>query len=407
MKRIILFIIILIFSYKNTISQNIWITKSDFLGGDRFNAISFTIGNKAYIGLGNNYTKSFQDIWEYDASNDSWSQKSIFPAGPRCCAVAFSIGNKGYVGTGLNDSGIYVNDFWQYDTLNNSWAEKASIGNFGRVNAVGFSIGNYGFIGTGEKDTISDFYLDDFWKYNPDSDTWIKMADFLGSPRSNAVGFSIKGNGYISTGEDESNLSANNELWEYETLLDTWIPRMSLPAQSRRGAVGFSSDTFGFLGTGYYSQFSQMLNDFWKYNPDSDSWKKESNFLGSARTEAIGFAVNGNQFICLGSSLGDSSHSDLWEYSQDTTDNITVRDFSSKINIYPNPSVGYIIVKGFNYCGMEAKVSIYDYNGMKKIEIIREISPLLQINLSDLKVGIYLMEIELNNLRCIKKIVIV
>src|SRR4249919_3048148 len=77
---------------------------------------------------------------------DSWQQMQSLgiSATPRGSAVSFSIGNKGYIGTG--DS---YNDFWEYDPATNVWTQKADFGGKGRDWATGFSIGNKGYIGTG------------------------------------------------------------------------------------------------------------------------------------------------------------------------------------------------------------------------------------------------------------------
>ncbi|MBI4726765.1 hypothetical protein HY768_06025 [candidate division TA06 bacterium] len=43
-------------------------------------------------------------------------------------------------------------------------------------------------------------YLTDLWEYDTTSDTWTRKADFPGTPRDRAVGFSIGTKGYIGTG---------------------------------------------------------------------------------------------------------------------------------------------------------------------------------------------------------------
>ena len=40
----------------------------------------------------------------------------------------------------------------------------------------------------------------DFWEYDPATNTWTQKADFGGTTRSVAVGFSIGSKGYIGTG---------------------------------------------------------------------------------------------------------------------------------------------------------------------------------------------------------------
>ena len=40
----------------------------------------------------------------------------------------------------------------------------------------------------------------DFWEYDPAANTWTQKADFGGTARDGAVGFSIGSKGYIGTG---------------------------------------------------------------------------------------------------------------------------------------------------------------------------------------------------------------
>ena len=149
-----------------------------------------------------------------------WTQKANFGGTARWGAIGFSIGTKGYIGTGNEQYAGVDNvrkDFWEYDPTANNWTQKADFGGAGRESAVGFSIGTKGYIGTG----MSVFatapftltYYKDFWEYNPTADIWTQKADFGGTARESAVGFSIGTNGYIGTGGDPS---YTKDFWEYD-----------------------------------------------------------------------------------------------------------------------------------------------------------------------------------------------
>jgi len=49
---------------------------------------------------------------------------------------------------------------------------------------------------------------------------WVKLSDFEGVPRSNAVGFSIGDKGYVGTGYDGS--KRLKDFWEYDPVKNTW-----------------------------------------------------------------------------------------------------------------------------------------------------------------------------------------
>jgi N-acetylneuraminic acid mutarotase len=97
-------------------------------------------------------------------AQNTWLQKTNFGGAGRESAVGFSIGSKGYIGTGRDTNGIFLNDFWEYDPVTDSWTQKADMGGSLRQCAVGFSIGAKGYIGTGY--TITG-YLNDFWNMIP------------------------------------------------------------------------------------------------------------------------------------------------------------------------------------------------------------------------------------------------
>ena len=55
-----------------------------------------------------------------------------------------------------------------------TWTQKADFGGTGRRYAVGFSIGSKGYIGTGVASSLTK----DFWEYDQAANTWTQKADF-------------------------------------------------------------------------------------------------------------------------------------------------------------------------------------------------------------------------------------
>ena len=243
--------------------ENTWTQKADFAGKERDGAIGFSIGNKGYIGLGFNYLENstFTDLWEYNPEVNAWTKKADFPGKERESVISFSIGNKGYVGLGsyfdmLDKIWRFYNDFWEYDPLTDSWVPKAEFPGSARAKAVCFSIGNKGYTGTGYSGKNKD--MDDFWEYDQTLNKWKRKADFAGEARDGAVGFSIGNRGYIGTGK---NLK---DFWAYDPVLNKWIKKADFEGTGRENAVGFSIGEKGYIGTGYDWM---CRNDFWEYTP--------------------------------------------------------------------------------------------------------------------------------------------
>src|SRR5437764_15217912 len=89
-----------------------------------------------------------------------------------------------------------------------TWAQKADFGGTGRFGAIGFSISNKGYLGTGNG---NDLY-NDFWEYDPSINAWAQKAGTVASWVR--AGFSIGSKGYIGTGYDGCD---TNTLYEYDS----------------------------------------------------------------------------------------------------------------------------------------------------------------------------------------------
>jgi hypothetical protein len=315
MKKYIMVIIALFYCFIGVnmvfATGDTWTQKTSFGYITRFYAVGFSIGSKGYIGTGDNYTGILhKDFWEYDPADDTWTQKADFGGIGRAGAVGFSIGSKGYIGTGHGyDSGSYslTKDFWEYDPAANSWTKKADFGGTARAYAVGFSIGSKGYIGTGQDDTSSK--KQDFWEYDPAVNSWTKKADFGGAVRGWAVGFSIGSKGYIGTGGDY-NGSIYQDFWEYDPVLNAWTKKADFGGTARHSAVGFSIGSKGYIGMGIGGGFEK---NFWEYDQTGDTWTRNADFSGTQRATAVGFSIGSKGYIGTGY-LSDISFNDFWEY---------------------------------------------------------------------------------------------
>jgi N-acetylneuraminic acid mutarotase len=304
-----------------------WTRKADFPGTrPRYGAIGFSIGQKGYVGLGSYYnvnenkTYYLNDFWEYDPVSNTWSQKANYPGGGRINATGFSIGQKGYVGMGQDYWGHYFSDFYEYNPLTNSWFQKANIPGNGRRQAVGFSIGSKGYVGTGYYFNYPNpIYLNDFWEYDPSTNTWSKKAD-VPTPyhgctgRGLAIGFAIGQKGYIGTGTCFDNWSRHSrrmsDFWEYDPLRNIWTRKANFEGMERDSAVGFSIGQKGYVGTGNIccGACGYWINDWWEYDPLSDAWVQKTNFPSLHKGTSVGFSINQKGYVL-------TPDGELWEYN--------------------------------------------------------------------------------------------
>jgi len=101
-------------------SSDSWTQRANFPGGGRIDAIGFSIRNIGYLGIGLDTSNvNFgvnDDFWEYLPSADSWVQIANFGGGLEWDAISFSIGDTAYVGTG---QGFYGSNLWMYSDISN------------------------------------------------------------------------------------------------------------------------------------------------------------------------------------------------------------------------------------------------------------------------------------------------
>src|SRR5258708_1206293 len=85
----------------------------------------------------------------YSQANN-WVKKNSFD-GTKCeREIGITIGGHGYIGCGHDSGTVVLNDWWEYDPATDSWTQKANLPGSGRRDGVGFSIGTKGYVGTGD-----------------------------------------------------------------------------------------------------------------------------------------------------------------------------------------------------------------------------------------------------------------
>ncbi len=240
-----------------------------FEGGARHDAVAFTLTGAdgrpvAYVGFGcndifkqelNAYVHHpASDLYKYNIKADTaaslltWNSVGVsgLPTYGIVEACATSIGNRAYIfggykhktadGTGVKE---YQKNLFIYDNLSNQeiGGNFAIIGDFPglpRANAAMFSLSftkdnqNRSFIyfGTGRTADADgkEYYLNDFWGFDLQQASWVRLSNYKGDACEGAIGFHVKKNhddyglnvldrGYIGTGRTAKKLS--NEIWEY------------------------------------------------------------------------------------------------------------------------------------------------------------------------------------------------
>ncbi|HEY6161967.1 MAG TPA: T9SS type A sorting domain-containing protein [Bacteroidia bacterium] len=365
-------------------SQNPWLQKTSLPAQGRHGACTFSIGDRVYFGTGHNNGGNvdvlFDDWWEYDPGTDSWSQKANFGGGLRKWANAFSIGNKGYLGTGEDPSTAEDYDLWEYDPVQNTWTQKADLIGGAREGANSFTVANKAYMCAGS-------FWADVWEYDPANDTWTQMADFPDwGGRICSVSFSINGKGYMGLGCDGNNFQPNADWYEFDPSSNTWTQKANLPGPPRSGPAAFAVTGKGYIACGTsWPNVLDVFTDCYEYDPTNDTWKRIQDFPGQGRRFTVAASVNNRGYTCTGTN--GINLNDLWEFNPSLVEGINTNEEKTSCSIFPNPMRDHATLQ-ISSVKNDLRFILYDASG-KKIREQKCHSSSLIIDRDELQAGIY------------------
>ncbi|MEI9934218.1 MAG: kelch repeat-containing protein [Ferruginibacter sp.] len=182
------------------------------------------------------FFSSCQTVSTSTTNVGDWALSSEYSGAPRTQAASFIIKTGGkdviYIGGGYDGyTNTRLNDWYKFDETNGTWYQVADFPGTPRNLAVGFSVNGKGYV-VGGNGGPSDPYLSDVWEYdpalgsigadgNPVGQWTLKPHPFGGGARYSAVAFAIGDSGYVATGID-SNSNWRKDLWVYAPASDTW-----------------------------------------------------------------------------------------------------------------------------------------------------------------------------------------
>jgi len=198
---------------------------------------------------------------------------------------------------------------------------------------------------------------------NPSTSTtllgsWDRLGDFSGIPRDGAVGFVINNIAYVGTGYNYGSNKFLQDFWRYDPTSDSWYSVASMPASAvgslgRSGAVAFTLNGKGYVGGGYnlLNGSTNPLSDFYEFDPTAGAtgkWTRiadfgyssdQQNATVSSRFGSGAFTVKDqggkeHAFVGWGQDISQFNYKDLWEY--DVTNNVWIqRPGAGSKRIYP------------------------------------------------------------------------
>jgi len=296
-----------------------WTRATGFDGRARKGAVSFTVGNSAYVTTGvateNRVAVYKFDTYAYDSAKETWSKKADFPGVARDQAVAFTIGDFGYVGSGRDGTNT-LSDFYRYDTKNDTWTQIASLpADAARFGAVGFAVKGIGYIATGSDHLNDDSNVKTIYKYDPNANTWTLVENIFRSPMRSAFAFVIDNVAYVGGGV--YNGQYLEEFYKFDGT--DWSVITDAPLNNKDKGYNLTrsnASTFVINGMGYVvgGIKGTPISTVWKFNPTTRAWTSDNQtFQGQPRQDAVGFSFGNAGYITTGQS-GSNRFDDTWKF---------------------------------------------------------------------------------------------
>lgn len=313
-----------------------WEKAPEYSGRLRNQAVSFVIGDYAYVGTGFGVDLAeYTDFKKYNLKDGTWTDvPDNFPGKGRHGAVAF-VAEKGgqtfaYVGLGYISANKiqgadgqeeirakeYLKDFYRFDPRDESWTPVEDFPGEARRDAVAFTLENYAYVGTGRADKA--LLFKDFYCFDPETEQWNKEElGFKGDQRYGASAFVINGAAYVCLGAKGSGYAQDvikcipqgggKVRWEnMQALTDKpgvrqdkdydRIPRaFAVSFVSNKGKDG---ESYAYIATGKGNSSLTV----WKYNHKKDQWHQMEDLAPSAGTVvgAVSFVADGYGYYTTG-----------------------------------------------------------------------------------------------------------
>lgn len=229
-------------------------------------------------------------------AQSGWTQKASLPAGgnARHHPITWAIDSLGYVLTGTTNASVGNNDFYEYNPATDSWRTLNNFPGPARSFSIGGVYQGEGYLGFGM--TGGGVLLNDMWKYNPDTETWTQLASCPCTGRRHPS-FTINAkHGKIFMGKGD-NLNQNlRDWWEYDIASDTWTQRSNYPGARRHHPYHFSIGDYSYSGLGHGNG---IFADLQRYDPVTDNWTSMAS-APEPRVAGAQFEYDGMGFVLSG-----------------------------------------------------------------------------------------------------------
>lgn len=188
----------------------------------------------------------------------------------------------------------------------NEWEYAAPFGGGKRDDGSAFSANGFGYFGCG----IDEYYQlrNDFWRFEPNSNSWSEIDSLPGLPRQYASIFEIEERVFLVGGVTADGVS--NEVYEFDGNTETWKKLDNAPFAGVAAAAAFVYRDKGYLVGGRND--SIKINEFWEFDSKSAKWNRMPTPPFEPKDEMSAFSLGNKGFVLLGRTQGNSKTSNVY-----------------------------------------------------------------------------------------------
>ena len=172
------------------------------------------IGDRIYVGLGDDFSGDRNDWWMYTIAADKWIRIANLPGPGRHHPFMFNAGGELFAGLGHSGQIIY-RDWYKLDTVTNQWTEMSLFPGQARVAGTQFTANGFGYVLSGDGANHSYMQTGEMWQYDPAFDTWLQLPPHPGQSRWAPGSFVINNEVYFFGGLNRFTNRFPTDMWKY------------------------------------------------------------------------------------------------------------------------------------------------------------------------------------------------
>lgn len=249
------------------------------------------------------------------AQQAQWVSKNASLATQRHHGVTFNVGGDVYLisGTTAASNPLGTDNFYRYIPESDSWIELNRFPGGARSYAYAGVHNDKAYFGFGSNDNIT--FFNDLWEFDPVTQDWIQLSSCPCEGRTHPAFVVQQGKVFVGLGGGRFN--DLNDWWEYEIETDTWTQRPSLPGPPRHHPFHFAAGDNVYAGCGH--QGFNFYNDWYRYDLSTNTWTQMNNHPGGPRVAGQEFSHNGYGYVISGDGNNhfNLAEGEFWKYNHE------------------------------------------------------------------------------------------